>query len=70
MSRDLDAEASYFALCLLMPRSLLVEDVRKMGSVDLADDRQVQALADRYQVSVAMLVWRLRDLAEKGDPNA
>jgi Zn-dependent peptidase ImmA (M78 family) len=62
MKSDQDTEADLFARCLIMPRSLLTEDVRKIGAIDLCDDEQVRPLAKKYGVGIAMMAARLVEL--------
>jgi len=57
-----EKEANLFAKELLMPEKFLRADIRKMGGIDLLDDAAVGKLADRYQVSVAVMGARLWEL--------
>jgi Zn-dependent peptidase ImmA (M78 family) len=56
-----EIEANAFAASLLMPESLLRQDVRKL-SVDFDDATQVEALAARYRVSAQAMTFRLLNL--------
>jgi Zn-dependent peptidase ImmA (M78 family) len=56
-----EIEANAFAASLLMPESLLRQDVRKL-SVDFDDATQVEALATRYRVSAQAMTFRLLNL--------
>lgn len=58
-----EIEANAFAASLLMPESLLREDVRKL-SVDFDDATQVEALAERYRVSAQAMTFRLLNLLD------
>ena len=59
-----EREANYFAMCLLMPEKFVREEIAKMGgSIDLADDKQIRILANKFQVSIAMMTVRLGQLA-------
>lgn len=60
--QDREEEANYFAMCLLMPRDLVVEEVRKLGGVDLADDRKMGELAARFGVSISLMATRIGQL--------
>jgi len=58
-----DAEANHFAMCLLMPRAFVEQEVRAMGGVDVADDAQMRVLARRFGVPVTLMAMRLGQLA-------
>ena len=62
---DQEAEANLFAMCLLMPRDFVIAEVRKMGGVDLLEDKQVGELAKKFGVSVALMTARLLQLQEE-----
>ncbi len=57
-----DREANYFAMCLLMPEKFVREDIKAMGGIDLTEDKPIRALAQKYQVSIAMMTLRLGQL--------
>lgn len=59
-----EAEANYFAMCLLMPEPFVRTEVEKMGAraFDLADDRAVAKLAEKFKVSISIMAWRLNDI--------
>jgi Zn-dependent peptidase ImmA (M78 family) len=58
-----EKEANLFAAELLMPRSLLTQDVRKIGRIDLLYNEDIiRELAKKYKVSVAALTFRLANL--------
>jgi len=59
----MESEANAFAMELLIPAEWLMEDVRKMGGVDIEDDASVAALAKRYRVSRSVMTLRLGQLA-------
>lgn len=59
-NRD-EMEANRFAAELLMPLDFLMADLEER-EFDLADDRQIQALAKRYGVSTQALAIRLNGL--------
>lgn len=59
-----EAEANYFAVCLLMPEEFLRKDIAKLGisHFDIIEDSRLQDLADRYQVTLQMMIMRLAGL--------
>lgn len=59
-----EAAANYFAMCLLMPKDFLIKDFAEYcpNGIDLVDDPQVQKLADRYRVSLQLMLIRLHQL--------
>lgn len=60
MTREEEIEANYFAAHLLVPTSMLRQELEKIGGkIDLSDDAQVKALADRFDVSIALMAVRL-----------
>jgi Zn-dependent peptidase ImmA (M78 family) len=56
-----ESEANHFAASLLLPRAFLRDDLHDTP-VDISDDRQVRALARKYQVSAQALTIRLVSL--------
>jgi Zn-dependent peptidase ImmA (M78 family) len=56
---EMDREANYFAMCLLMPEPLLREAVQGMKGFDLSDDKQIGKLADKFKVSISIMAIRL-----------
>lgn len=54
---ELEEEASYFALCLLIPSKLIQEDLKQ--EVDLCDNKVVENLCKKYQVTPTMLIARI-----------
>jgi Zn-dependent peptidase ImmA (M78 family) len=58
---DDEIEANLFAAEILMPRGMIASDVRRLGAIDVIDDK-ITALAQRYRVSVQAMTLRLRDL--------
>lgn len=54
-----EVEANRFAAELLMPRKFLSEDIQSLTITDLLDDKRMQQLARRYQVSVQAMTNRL-----------
>lgn len=62
MSSDLDVEreANYFAMHLLVPSSLLRAELDKIGGIDLsADDGTLKKLAKKFGVSEAVIAFRV-----------
>ena len=57
----MEDEASYFALCLLMPENLLREEVKKV-EFDLGSDEAIKYLAKTFGVSLTAMAVRLCDL--------
>ncbi len=66
MSTDAESEeqeANYFAMCLLMPESMVRKEVTKMGGrIDLCDDRVLMLLSKRFGVTVGLMAIRLSEL--------
>lgn len=56
---EMDAEANYFAMCLLMPEDLLRREVQKLQPLDFSDDRKIKKLADKFKVPQACMLIRL-----------
>ena len=54
-----EAEANYFAMHLLMPSDLLRKEIRNIKSFDMNNERHMADLAKRFQVSQAILGYRL-----------
>lgn len=59
---DMDAEANAFAMELLMPASWLLEDIQKLGGVDIEDEKTMARLAKKYRVSTLVMAARLAEL--------
>lgn len=57
-----EVEANGFAAELLMPEEFISEDLARLTFTDLLDDRGMQQLAKRYQVSVQAMTNRLVSL--------
>ena len=60
---QMDAEANYFAMCLLMPEEWVRREVKRMGIVDIEDDKKMKKLADKFKVSVTMMTIRLGQIS-------
>lgn len=61
-ARDREAEACYFAMCLLMPEKFVREDIAALGGIDWTENQPVRDLARRYGVSVPLMTLRLAQL--------
>lgn len=59
---DQEEEANYFAMCLLMPESLVREWITKNGTAELTDDEFLKKLARVFGVSMTIASVRLNDL--------
>lgn len=57
----LDIEASIFATELLTPQNMLEQDLRG-HPIDYEDDELIRTLAERYQVSLQLMIFRLTSL--------
>lgn len=57
--KTLEAEANYFAMCLLMPSHLVKKEVAK---VQLTDDEAIKTLAKKFDVSITAMAIRLSQL--------
>lgn len=58
--RDMEAEANIFAVCLLVPKDLLLAEIDKMGGVDLSEDRDIIHLCKLFQVSISTMTLRFQ----------
>ncbi len=58
-----DAEANYFAMCLLMPEDFVRTEVKKIWLIDLEDAKRMKQLADKFKVSVPIMTHRLGQLS-------
>lgn len=59
-----EAEANYFAMCLLIPARFIREDLIEMGGIDYVEDDAIAKLAKKYQVSVSLMVLRCQDMMQ------
>ena len=59
--RVMEAEANRFAMELLMPVAWIKKDLESI-EFDMADDKQLKALAKRYGVSMTAMAIRLTSL--------
>lgn len=58
----MEAEASAFALALLMPEAWLLDDIEELGGLDIESDDKIKRLAKRYHVSEQMMTMRIGQL--------
>lgn len=58
---ELESEANYFAMCLLMPEDMVREEVKKM-QVDLGSNDFIKDLAKKFEVPVTAMAIRLSQL--------
>lgn len=59
---EAEIEANLFAAELLMPQRFLAADLEDAESFDMADESTIEELADRYDVSVQAMTFRLANL--------
>jgi Zn-dependent peptidase ImmA (M78 family) len=57
-----EAEATHFAMCLLMPADMVKTEVRKMGGIEIASDEDLRRLAATFKVSMTLMALRLAQL--------
>ena len=62
---QIEQEANYFAMHLLVPTDMLRAEVQKMGGVEIVDDSSgdLKKLAKRFGVSEAVIAFRLAEVA-------
>lgn len=63
--KDIEREASYFAMCLLIPEHFLKADLDTpefAPPFDAEEDERIAALAKRYRVSLQLMIMRLSEL--------
>ena len=64
MTADQEREATYFAMCLLMPEHMLRLDVAQLReALDVCEDKRIGQLAKRYAVTPQMMTIRLVQLS-------
>lgn len=61
-NKELEREANLFALFLLMPADLLVEEVEK-SQLDWTDNKGIKELCKKFDVSLTALTVRLNHLS-------
>ena len=59
--RHKEAEANRFSASLLMPKSLFVRDIHRLGA---PETEHIVSLASKYKVSKEAAAWRYTDLCE------
>lgn len=59
-----DEAANYFAMQLLMPTEFLLEDLND-PDFDFLNDTKMKKLADKYQVSVSMICYRITEIKKE-----
>jgi len=64
---EMDAEANAFAMELLMPANFVRREVKKMGGIDIENEKKLKRLADKFRVSTAMMAIRLGQLSRHVD---
>ncbi len=68
MSLEEENEANRFACELLMPEKMFIESVRNLfplGVMDFEDDQNIKNLSDEYEVSIQVILMRLKQLKGK-----
>lgn len=64
-----EAEANYFAICLLMPRHFVHTELDKMLASGTTDDQVlVRQMATKFGVSETMMTMRLVELGRMTSP--
>lgn len=58
--KDMEAEANIFAVCLLIPKDLLLAEIDKMGGIDLSEDKDMIYLCKKFQVPMAAMALRFQ----------
>lgn len=58
---NLEEEANYFAMCILMPEHLVKREVAKI-TLDLTSDEPLKALSKTFDVSMTAMALRLAQL--------
>lgn len=61
-NEEMEDEATYFAMCLLIPESMLAKENLNF---DWADDVALRALAKKYCVSVGIMALRIQDFKRR-----
>lgn len=64
MNAHEEAEANYFAMCLLMPEAFVRREVARFAAFDINNEKHVAQLAKTFQVSPGMMGYRLAQLSE------
>lgn len=61
-SKEMEQEASLFAMLLLMPTKFIEQDLNK--GFDMGSDEDMKALAKKYGVSLTALVVRILSVGD------
>lgn len=64
-AQKLDHQANEFALALLMPRDQFLDEIKKLGGLDLTDDTNLKLLCKTFGVTATAVAYRLRMLKDK-----
>jgi Zn-dependent peptidase ImmA (M78 family) len=60
---EIDAQASEFAMCLLIPPHFLKKEIDKIGGkIDLVDDPNIKILAHKFKVTDQMMITQIAKL--------
>lgn len=62
IEKNQEREANLFAMCLLMPKELIDSDLFGQPPFDLFEDKRINQLARRYNVTEQMMTIRLKQL--------
>lgn len=54
-----DREANLFAMALLMPEEMIRREAKLLSAIDLLEDKSIKPLADKFNVSIILMVIRL-----------
>ena len=57
-----EAEANYFAMCLLMPEQMVHAEFAKLTPAERDIDQVIKILSERFQVSQQVVALRLNEL--------
>lgn len=62
-AEQIEKEANYFAMHLLVPTEMLRDELRKLGGIDVCDDRSgaLKKLAKRFGVSETIVAFRIAE---------
>jgi Zn-dependent peptidase ImmA (M78 family) len=61
-NEEQEREANYFAMCLLMPHTLVDEWMAKYGPLDFTDDEVLKKFSKAFNVPAVAAAVRLREL--------
>lgn len=62
---EIEREANQFAMSLLMPKEMLMDEINKIGGINLVDDTQVMKLAKTFKVPITAMALRLGQIFNK-----